>query len=274
MKIHHLNCGTHCPLGGAFLDGRSRGPFAHIRTRVLLLETDAGLVLVDTGYGLQDVSGRPRRRLPVIWPMFVLNTRLREPETARRQVERLGYSARDVRHIILTHLDFDHAGGIEDFPEAAVHVLAAEKEAAERRRRGFVGRQRYRPLDWRRVRDWRAYDGGGEQWRGFGAVRALEGLPPEILMIPLRGHTLGHAGVAIRTGVGWLVHAGDAFLHSGQLDPGKPHMPPGLALYQRLMTADIAAAEINRARLRELAQEPDMRVVCSHDFDPAEQRTA
>jgi glyoxylase-like metal-dependent hydrolase (beta-lactamase superfamily II) len=23
-----------------------------------------------------------------------------------------------VRHIVLTHLDFDHAGGLEDFPEA------------------------------------------------------------------------------------------------------------------------------------------------------------
>ncbi len=37
-------------------------------------------------------------------------------------MKRLGYSINDVRHIILTHLDLDHAGGLHDFPNAAVHV--------------------------------------------------------------------------------------------------------------------------------------------------------
>ncbi len=242
MKIHHFNCGSHCPVGGAFFDGRSTGLFANICTHALLLETDAGLVLVDTGYGLQDVSGKPRRRLPITWPVLVLNTRLREDDTALRQIERLGFSARDVRHIILTHLDFDHAGGIEDFPEARVHVLAVEKDAAENRRRTFVDRQRYRPLNWHAVRDWRTYYEGGEPWLGFSAVRDVDGLPPEILMIPLRGHTLGHAGIAISVNDGWLVHAGGAFLHHGQLHGTRPHMPPGLALYERVMTTDLPAA--------------------------------
>src|SRR3546814_15732883 len=38
----------------------------------------------------------------------------------------------DVRHIIITHLDFDHAGGIEDFPAAAVHLTGREKVVADR----------------------------------------------------------------------------------------------------------------------------------------------
>jgi glyoxylase-like metal-dependent hydrolase (beta-lactamase superfamily II) len=46
----------------------------------------------------------------------MLNIRLRE-ETAVRQIERLGSPA-DVRHILPTHLDFDHAGGLEDLPGA------------------------------------------------------------------------------------------------------------------------------------------------------------
>lgn len=271
MKIHHLNCGSHCPLGGALFDGRSGGLFANICTHVLLLETDAGLVLVDTGYGLQDVTGKPRRRLPITWPVFVLNTRLREEDTALRQIERLGFSAGDVRHMILTHLDFDHAGGIEDFPDAIVHVLAIEKDAAENRRRSFVDHQRYRPLNWSAVRDWRTYYEAGERWQGFGAVRDLDGLPPEILMIPLRGHTIGHAGIAISTEDGWLVHAGDAFLHHDQLRAGTPRMPPGLAVYERIMTKDLRAARENRERLRSLVGRPGMRVICAHDFVPAGQ---
>lgn len=39
-------------------------------------------------------------------------------------------NVRDVRHIVLTHLDFDHAGGLDDFPEATVHMLQIERDVA------------------------------------------------------------------------------------------------------------------------------------------------
>lgn len=267
MHIHHLNCGSHCPIGGAFFDGASRGLFADLCTHCVLIETDAsGLVLVDTGYGLADMPGRKPRRLAHTWPL-VLNPRLRETGTAMRQVEALGFSARDVRHIVLTHLDFDHAGGIEDFPEARVHVMEAERDAAEHKRRSFVDRQRYRRLQWDDVRDWRTYASGGEGWFGFDAVRDLDGLPPEILMIPLPGHTHGHAGVAIDTGHGWLLDAGDAYLHRGELDAVRPHMPPGLAVYERIMTSDGGALRSNLGRLRDLKRQEErgVTIFCSHD---------
>ena len=56
--------------------------------------------------------------------------------TWARQVEALGYSARDVRHIVVTHLDPDHAGGLSDFPDAEVHIFRAEHKAAMERRSG------------------------------------------------------------------------------------------------------------------------------------------
>jgi glyoxylase-like metal-dependent hydrolase (beta-lactamase superfamily II) len=264
MRIHHLNCGTHCPLGGAFYDGTSRGLFANICTHCLLIETGRGLVLVDTGYGLQDVR-RPHARLARTWPA-VLNVDYQEADTALRQVEALGFSAHDVRDIVLTHLDFDHAGGIEDFPEARIHVMEAERDAAENKRRGFVARQRYRTLQWDDVRDWRTYAAGGERWFGFATVRDLDGLPPEILMVPLPGHTAGHAGVAIDTGGGWLLHAGDAYLHGAQmrLHPG---LPPGLRIYESIMDTDRRARRRNQERLRELRcnHGSEVRVFCSHD---------
>lgn len=263
MRVHHLNCGTHCPFGGAFFDGASKGLLANIPTHCLLIETEEGLVLVDTGYGLQDVQ-RPHSRLPWLWPA-ILNVRLHERDTAIRQVEALGFSTRDVRHIVLTHLDFDHAGGIEDFPEARVHVLAIEREAAGKRF-DFVGNQRYRPAMWDAVRDWRTYAAGGEPWFGFDAVRQLDGLPPEILMVPLRGHTEGHAGIAVRTGENWLLHAGDAYLHHSQMKP-RPGNTPGLAVYQHIMDTDRPARRENQRRLRELRETntAGIRMFCSHD---------
>ena len=55
MRIHHLNCGLMEPLGGAMFDGVSGGATAKLACHCLLVETDQGLVLVDTGFGLQDV---------------------------------------------------------------------------------------------------------------------------------------------------------------------------------------------------------------------------
>jgi glyoxylase-like metal-dependent hydrolase (beta-lactamase superfamily II) len=265
MRIHHLDCGAMCPLGGRLFDGYSSGPTAHLSCHCLLIESDQGLVLVDTGFGLRDVRV-PRPRLPGLF-LRLNRIRLKEELTAIRQIERLGFSAGDVRHIVLTHLDFDHAGGLDDFPQAAVHLLAPELDSARNDRDGFISRRRYRPQQWEGVTDWRTYGVGGEPWFGFDCVRDLKGLPPDILMIPLAGHTRGHAGVAIRTGGGWLLHAGDAYFFRGEMNPNRPRCPPGADAYQRMMEVDRRARLANQGRLRGLAARhgSEVRLFCSHD---------
>jgi glyoxylase-like metal-dependent hydrolase (beta-lactamase superfamily II) len=271
MKIHHLNCGTDCPLGGALFDGKSLGPLGHIVGHCLLIETDAqGLVLVDTGYGLKDIDHphqRPGVRIPIPWRLM-LNIRLRERDTAIRQVEALGFRAGDVRHIIATHLDFDHAGGLEDFPNATVHVMAREYDDATGPRAGVVATNRWRPAQFDVVQAWRKYGARGEPWFGFDAVRDLDELPPEILMVPLPGHTWGHAGVAIRQDGGrWLLHAGDAYFYRGEMRGARRKCTPGLRAYQRLMEADATSRMANQERLRALSVERrgEVTVTCTHD---------
>ena len=269
MRIHHLNCGTCCPPGGRFFDGYSAMPHAHLVCHCLLVETEAGLVLVDTGYGARDVA-RPDERLARFF-RAMNRPQLRPEETAVAQVRALGLDPADVRHIVVTHLDFDHAGGLEDFPHATVHVTAREKEVADERRGGvFVSRKRYRPQQWDEMQDWSLYPlGGGERWFGFDAVRDLRGLPPEILLVPLAGHTWGHVGVAIREDDGrWLFHAGDAYFHHGEVGGARRSCPPGLRGYQRLMEVDTQARQANQARLRRLQREHGdaLRMFCAHDL--------
>ena len=264
LRVHHLNCGCMCPLGGRIWDGFSRGPTGLLVCHCLLVETDAGLVLVDTGFGTGDME-RPYERLS---PLFIHVNRIQFDRrlTALAQVERLGFSRHDVRHIVLTHLDFDHAGGLEDFPEATVHVMAAEREVAQTRRT-FLARRRYRPEQWDAVRRWRTYRSGGERWFGFEAVRDLDGLPPEILMIPMPGHTWGHAGVAIRTPEGWLLNAADAYFHRHEMDREHRQCPPGPRAYQRMMAVDPDLHYRNQDRVRALAHDrrASVRIFCSHD---------
>jgi glyoxylase-like metal-dependent hydrolase (beta-lactamase superfamily II) len=252
-----------CPIGGAISDGFSRGLLSHLVCHCLLIETNRGLVLIDTGFGLRDVQS-PYSRLS---PFFVKfnNIQFDRQYTAIEQVKQLGFSASDVRHIVLTHLDFDHAGGLEDFPEATIHVIQTEAEAA-RDRQGFITSRRYRPKQWDEVKCWKYYAAAGEPWFGFEAVRDLDGLPPEILLIPLAGHTRGHAGVAIQTPEGWLLHAGDAYFYRHEMDASNRHCTPGLQAYQWLMEVDRAARLRNQDRLYALSiAQSDVQVFCSHD---------
>jgi glyoxylase-like metal-dependent hydrolase (beta-lactamase superfamily II) len=230
----------------------------------VLVETTAGLVLVDTGYGLRDVAA-PLERLSRFF-LRLLDPGLREERTAVRQIEALGFAAGDVRHIVLTHLDFDRAGGLDDFPGATVHLMHAETEDAFAQRT-WLDRQRYRPQQWSSRDRWLGYTGAGEPWFGFTAVRELRGLPPEILLVPLRGHTLGHAGVAIQHDHGWLLVAGDAYVDHAELDAVAPGCPPALRCYQWLMETDRGARLRNQRRLRALVRDHGdrVRVVCSHD---------
>jgi glyoxylase-like metal-dependent hydrolase (beta-lactamase superfamily II) len=270
MRIHHLNCVSACPVGGFVMDGMTKHSLrGRLVSHCLLLEADDSLVLVDTGYGLRDVRA-PRSRLAK--PMLAMvKPELREEMTAVRQIEQLGLDPRDVRNIVLSHLDFDHAGGLDDFPQARVHLSAPEVRAADDRRT-WIDRMRYRPQQWGTRDNWQEHSGSeGETWFGFTHVREL-GLGPEILLVPLAGHTLGHAGVAIRADAGWLFYAADAYFYHAEMDLERPHCTPGLAAYQTMMEKDRAQRLMNQRRVRELrrAHRAEIQIFCAHDVQEFE----
>ncbi len=268
MQVHHLNCGTMRPPSRRLLNGT--GGFFEaglLVSHCLLAETGAGLVLVDAGIGLADITD-PAASLGA---RFLRQTRpLLDPnEAAIRQVRRLGYRPQDVRHIVLTHLDRDHVSGIADFPWATVHVHTSELQAAMHPRSPRE-RARYRPGQWAHGPRWATYgESGGERWFGFEAVRPPDGLPPEVLMVPLPGHTRGHAAVALDTGTTWLLHAGDAYFCRGETDPAlpRPRSTPLLRLFQRRVQHDGPTRHHNQARLRELraAHGDQIKIFCAHD---------
>lgn len=265
MKVHHLNCGCMCPVGGALFDGFSKGIYAHLVCHCLLIETDRhGLVLVDTGFGRDDIR-QPEKRLSGFFRLLN-NIQRREALTARSRIEALGFSAKDVRHIILTHLDFDHAGGLTDFPDARVHLLHTEINTAQRRH-SWLARERYRPGQWSGMSGWTGYQTRGEKWYGFDAVTSLQGLPPEILLVPLPGHTQGHVGIAVSQQQGWLMHGGDAWFYRGEMDLLNPRCTPGLRFYQWMMAMDNEARHQTQQQLRALFRRCNQEITffCSHD---------
>jgi glyoxylase-like metal-dependent hydrolase (beta-lactamase superfamily II) len=257
MKVHHINCGSMCPMAGRWLP--SLLP-AEVVCHCLVVETENGLVLVDTGLSHRTLL-HPRALGAV---NALLNIQAEPEKAALEQVKSLGFSTGDVRNILLTHLDDDHAGGIVDFPEAQVHVSHAEMNAARNPFRASE-KVRYRHLAEIEKARWQlhAYS-GGENWFGFQGVRPFE-KNDDFLLIPLMGHSKGHFGVAVRSEEGWLLHAGDAYYDSRELD-GRGEERFGMALLQTVVHSDYQAALQNRRRLRELRNNhPEVKIFCAHD---------
>ncbi len=250
MKVHHLNCGT------------MRLPTAPLVCHVLLIETGNGLVLVDSGYGLDDIADPARRVGPA--RHFVRPT-FNPGETAARQIGELGFRRDDVRHIVITHFDADHIGGISDFPHAQIHVTAAEALAATVSPTR-AEKLRYRPAQRAHGPKIVEHAPAGETWRGFAAAKPLDDIAPGIVLVPLPGHTRGHACVAVDAGHRWLLHAGDAFYHPGTID-GHSRVPLALRAMETLIGADRKKVRDNHARLAGLYRraDPDLAIICAHD---------
>lgn len=194
--IHHISCGSlHAP------------PNPRAGCHCLLLEDAAGLALVDTGIGLRDAEKLDARLVALAGFQF-------DPEdTAARRVEALGFRAEDVRHAVLTHADPDHAGGLADFPELAVHASAEELASVA------SGHWRYVPAQFDHGPRWEPLGPSPRRWFGLEARPVPLGFASEVLLIPLFGHTLGHCGVAIQQqGDRWTLHVGDAYYLRVELD--------------------------------------------------------
>ena len=167
----------------------------------LLIETPAGRALVETGIGERiDDNGRAMRGYEGPWIVAALRA--------------AGFDPASVEVVVMSHLHFDHAGGLlaadgsRAFPRARIVAQRAEWEIALGTNPRLVAS--YVQPELELVRDW-----GAEGW-----VEGERELLPGVSVVPTGGHSAGHQAIVVRApGAAPLAFFGDLAMRPWSANP-------------------------------------------------------
>ncbi|MGA3056573.1 MAG: MBL fold metallo-hydrolase [Candidatus Limnocylindrales bacterium] len=166
----------------------------------LLVETASGRALVETGIGDRiDDKGRRMRSYQGPWILPALGA--------------AGFAADTVDVVAVSHLHYDHAGGVlqadgsRAFPRASFVAQLAEWQIALGDNPRLVAS--YDQPELRLVRD-------------LGLSGTVDGeaeILPGVSVVPTGGHSAGHQGVIVRGRKGTLAFFGDLFMRPWSANP-------------------------------------------------------
>ena len=188
----------------------------------LIHHPTAGPVLVDTGLH-PSVASQPAANLGRLLSTFA-KARMGPGDDMPAQLRSRGLEAKDIRVVVMTHLHFDHASGMSEFPASTFVVTKPEWEAATTDMRPVL--RGYRPEQYDYVFDYRtlSYEGDGiASYATFGRTFDLFG-DGSIRLAFTPGHTPGHQSVICHLADRDFVIAGDAIYTHAQLE-GAPEPP-------------------------------------------------
>jgi N-acyl homoserine lactone hydrolase len=225
----------------------------------LIEHPGAGPILVDTGFHKAVADGSTQERARNLGPLGLLmarNVRMRPEQTAAAQVRARGIDPADIRLIVMTHLHFDHASALADFPGATVIVSQAEWDAAHGRAATLFG---YPPAQIDPRLSYRTVDFGGPAARAHGPFEHSLDLfgDGSLILLDTPGHSTGHLSVLARLREREALLAGDAIYSLATLREGK----------RPLRSEDSQAYERSVRALQAYDREhPDALIVPGHDM--------
>lgn len=155
---------------------------------VWLVRGPHGDILVDTGFS--EASSIARKRNFIMHPVDA--------------IQAMGLAPADVRHIVLTHLHYDHAGNTDAFTNARIHIQEREMHYATGRYMCHHSLNHFFAVDDVKNMVEHTFAGRTEFHDGDATV------VPGVTLHRIGGHTDGLQVVRVFTERGWIVLASDA----------------------------------------------------------------
>jgi N-acyl homoserine lactone hydrolase len=180
-----------------------------------------GPILIDTGFHRAVAEGgaeRDRNLGPL--KLLARNVRMDPSRTAAAQLRARGVDPADLRLIVMTHLHFDHASALAEFPRATVLVSQAEWRATRARGPALHGYStaqldpglEYRTLD--------LHAPPAQPHGPFARTLDLFG-DGSLTLLDTPGHSAGHLAVLLRLREREALIAGDAIYTIATLRDGR-----------------------------------------------------
>ena len=213
----------------ALIAPRSRWFWVPIQA-FLVTHPGAGAVLVDTGLH-PSAAVDPKRNFGQINGRL-LRIRMEHDQALEFQLAVRSLTPSDIRVVVMTHLHYDHASGISEFPDATFVVDADEWQHAthEGLLHGYHQRQFDHAFDWRAIHfEARTVD----SFASFGRSVDLFG-DGSLRLLSTPGHTFGHMSVLARLRDRELLITADAMYSQASLTEDlRPWVAEDRHLYRR-----------------------------------------
>lgn len=228
-----------------------------------LIEHRDGPILFDTG--LDPAIATDKSYISSAIGRFLLNRIFRLHITDQDRLDKIldtnGFDVRDIRQAVISHLHFDHVGGIAHIPQAT--LLVSDREWAQlaepHPEREWILREHIEipQADWR---PFALQPSSDPLFADFEGVYDVAG-DGSMVLLPTPGHTPGSVSMLIRTDR-WppILLVGDLTYEANLLEKD---VTPG--------TGDETVLRSSYAKVRRLKVKlPDLVIVPSHDFSAAE----
>ncbi|MBP7736116.1 MAG: MBL fold metallo-hydrolase [Spirochaetes bacterium] len=262
MKLYLLSTAYGSVPRGLFVSG---APWKSVRFPILgfLIERKGELVLFDTGLGerIHDEMKPMKYRQNWIFSKFIMKTKF-DPasDPIARQLPGLGFDPQSVKHVILSHLHWDHAGGMLDFPHAEFIIGKREWESAtapDSHRHAYIREQYDRPELRKRL----VSADPGKPFLGFPASYDVFG-DGNFTLVDLPGHTNGLMGLILTMPSGRkFLLGGDSFYFPENLENRAPKSKLMKKLVHEKDQADITIGKLHDL----MTQEPSIEMIGCHD---------
>lgn len=235
--------------GGSWFTQRK---MAH--SAILICHPD-GLLMFDTGLG-RDIDAQFEAMPGYLKPLFTYEV----TTPAVEQLDQEEFCPGRSLQIMLSHLHWDHASGIEDFPNVPVWTQQIELVSGRGQENGsgYLANQFDDPdINWRSFQFTNTAHANYQRSHDFFGDGS-------VILVPMIGHTAGSVGMFVELG------GDESYFFTGDITwsaegfsrPAHKH-----ALMRTIVDSDVDDVEQEISRVHALMQrEPNLHVVPAHDF--------